>query len=66
MNSIALKINELSFSYPNKKALDAISFEVAAGECTVLLGPNGAGKSTLFALITRLYDSHSGSIELCG
>lgn len=64
--AIALAVEQLSFSYGGKKALDTISFQVLAGECTVLLGPNGAGKSTLFALITRLYDSHDGRISLCG
>ncbi|MSS76143.1 MAG: ATP-binding cassette domain-containing protein [Methyloglobulus sp.] len=63
---IALSIEDLSFSYSDKKALDQVSFDIQSGECTVLLGPNGAGKSTLFALITRLYDARSGRIELCG
>lgn len=62
----ALSVKDLSFSYGGKKALDHVSFDIQAGECTVLLGPNGAGKSTLFALITRLYDARSGRIELCG
>lgn len=66
MSDTALKITGLSFAYGAKKALDDVSFSVADGECTILLGPNGAGKSTLFSLITRLYDSRSGSIELCG
>ena len=56
----------MSFSYGGKKALDQVSFKIRPGECTLLLGPNGAGKSTLFSLITRLYDSREGSIELCG
>jgi ABC-2 type transport system ATP-binding protein len=64
--TIALKIENLSFSYQNKKALNGVSFSVAEGECTLLLGPNGAGKSTLFSLITRLYDTRIGKIELCG
>jgi ABC-2 type transport system ATP-binding protein len=62
----ALSIEDLSFSYSGKKALDQVSFDSQSGECTILLGPNGAGKSTLFALITRLYDARSGRIELCG
>ena len=62
----ALSLEDLSFSYSGKKALDQISFTINAGECTILLGPNGAGKSTLFSLITRLYDTHAGRIELCG
>ncbi|CAA9890702.1 ABC transporter, ATP-binding subunit, PQQ-dependent alcohol dehydrogenase system [Candidatus Methylobacter favarea] len=63
---IALSIEDLSFSYGKKKALDRINFRIQPGECTLLLGPNGAGKSTLFSLITRLYDSRGGNIELCG
>jgi ABC-2 type transport system ATP-binding protein len=62
----ALVIEDVSFSYSGKKALDQVSFVINSGECTLLLGPNGAGKSTLFALITRLYDTRSGRIELCG
>ncbi|MEY3288331.1 MAG: hypothetical protein RLZZ419_573 [Pseudomonadota bacterium] len=64
--AIALSIENLSFSYSGKKALDQVNFNICAGECTLLLGPNGAGKSTLFSLITRLYDTHEGRIELCG
>ncbi len=66
MSPIALSIEDVSFSYSGKKALDQIGFKINAGECTVLLGPNGAGKSTLFSLITRLYDTRNGRIELCG
>ena len=62
----ALAIDQLSFSYSGKKALDQVGFTVKSSECTILLGPNGAGKSTLFSLITRLYDSRQGSIQLCG
>lgn len=62
----ALSIENLSFSYHIKKALDQVSFTVNSSECTLLLGPNGAGKSTLFSLITRLYDSRHGKIQLCG
>ena len=47
------------------KALDAVSFSVAAGEFTILLGPNGAGKTTLFSLITGLYHSRHGQISIC-
>jgi ABC-2 type transport system ATP-binding protein len=63
---MALDIQNLSFAYGPKKALDDVNFTVNTGECTILLGPNGAGKSTLFSLITRLYDSRSGSIAICG
>ncbi len=64
--SASLEVENLSFSYGRKKALDQVSFSIDPSECTILLGPNGAGKSTLFSLITRLYDSTDGKIKLCG
>ncbi|MEE9339410.1 MAG: ABC transporter ATP-binding protein [Methylococcaceae bacterium] len=64
--SASLEVENLSFSYGRKKALDQVSFSIDPSECTILLGPNGAGKSTLFSLITRLYDSQGGKIKLCG
>ena len=66
MTEIALAVDDLSFAYGTKKALNGVAFEVKPGECTILLGPNGAGKSTLFSLITRLYDARVGRIALCG
>lgn len=66
IQSAALDVEGLSFSYGGKKALDQVNFSIQPAECTILLGPNGAGKSTLFSLVTRLYDSHHGKIQLCG
>lgn len=66
MNSVALAIEDLTFAYGAKKALDHVGFSIHTGECTILLGPNGAGKSTLFSLITRLYDTRLGRIALAG
>jgi len=62
----ALKVNGVSHSYGQRKALDDVSFHVPQGSFTALLGPNGAGKSTLFSLITRLFDVRHGSIEILG
>ena len=62
----ALEVQQLSFSYAARPALDDVSLSVAGGEFTVLLGPNGAGKTTLFSLITRLYDRRRGEIRIGG
>ncbi|TMV09103.1 ATP-binding cassette domain-containing protein [Ruegeria sediminis] len=61
-----LRVENLSFSYRSKTALSGVSFEVASGMFCALLGPNGAGKSTLFALMTRLFTSPQGRIEIAG
>lgn len=62
----ALAVEHLSYAYGSRQALDDVSFEVQAGQCSILLGPNGAGKSTLFALITHLYDTRQGTIAIHG
>lgn len=61
-----LAVRELSFHYGAKTALDAVSFEVAAGTFCGLLGPNGAGKSTLVSLLTRLLVAPDGDISVAG
>lgn len=63
---LALEITDLSFRFGNKVALDDVNFSVGMGQFKVLLGPNGAGKTTLFSLVTRLYDSALGQIQVSG
>ncbi len=62
----ALSVQAVSHSFGDVRAVDDVSFDVAAGRFTALLGVNGAGKSTLFNLITRLYSNRSGRIAVCG
>ena len=62
----ALEVANVSHSYGTRKALDDVSLSVGAGKFCVLLGLNGAGKSTLFSLITRLYATRTGKIEIFG
>jgi ABC-2 type transport system ATP-binding protein len=61
-----LRVAGLSYAYGAKRALDEVSLRVEPGQFCALLGPNGAGKSTLFALLTRLFSSAQGSIEIAG
>ena len=61
-----LSVQNVSYWYGAKQALDDVSFDVYPGRVTALLGPNGAGKTTLFSLITRLFDAPTGRIEIDG
>lgn len=61
-----LSVQNLSYAYGDKQALDDVSFCVPSGGFCALLGPNGAGKSTLFALLTRLFTTWQGQIEIAG
>ncbi|MFC7704149.1 ATP-binding cassette domain-containing protein [Plastorhodobacter daqingensis] len=62
----ALRVAGLSHAFGAVQALRDVSFDVPRGRFVALLGVNGAGKTTLFSLVTRLYDSTSGTIEVVG
>lgn len=48
------------------RAVDRVSFELAAGTLNVLLGPSGCGKSTTLRLIAGLEIADSGRISIGG
>jgi ABC-2 type transport system ATP-binding protein len=62
----ALAIRQVSHAYGSRQALRDVSMTVLPSRFTALLGLNGAGKTTLFSLITRLYDTRVGAIEVLG
>jgi len=66
IESAALTVTGVSHAYGPRKALDDVSLTVPQARFTALLGLNGAGKTTLFSLITRLYDTRHGSIDVLG
>ncbi|MHB9147963.1 MAG: ABC transporter ATP-binding protein [Candidatus Amoebophilus sp.] len=59
-----ITFENVSFTYPDTgiRALNNISFEIAAGESVAIFGTTGSGKSTIASLLTRLYEADSGSI----
>ena len=61
-----LKVSNLGKSFGGVKAVDGISFELAAGELLALIGPNGAGKSTTFNMVNGQLRADVGSIALDG
>jgi branched-chain amino acid transport system ATP-binding protein len=57
---------DLAINFGGIRALDGVSFEVAAGQVFTIIGPNGAGKTTIFNLVSRIYDPSQGRLTFCG
>ncbi len=64
IDSIAFK--EVSLSYGDKQALQAVDFEAKSGEMIALIGNSGGGKSSLMNLLMRFYAPTSGDILING
>lgn len=65
-DTLKVCIENLSFTYPDRPdaVLSHFSLNMQRGEHIALLGPTGCGKSTLLALLTRGWESQSGTITL--
>jgi ABC-2 type transport system ATP-binding protein len=56
----------VSREYRQVKALDGVSFSIAAGELVGYIGPNGAGKSTTVKTLSGILVPDSGRCEVRG
>ncbi len=62
-----VEVSDLEKVYPGAvRALDGVSFHVAAGETFGFLGPNGAGKTTAIRILVTLLRPTSGSATIDG
>lgn len=59
-----LSVEALQKSFGGLRAVDALGFEVSAGEVLGLLGPNGSGKTTALNLISGALHPDAGEILL--
>lgn len=59
---LPLRVDGLTFLAGNRRLLDNVTFELAAGKRSVILGPNGAGKSLMLRLCHGLITPSAGSI----
>jgi branched-chain amino acid transport system ATP-binding protein len=64
--TVLLQVCELARAFGGLKAVDALSFEVNAGEIVGLIGPNGSGKTTALNLISGALRPDSGSVRFDG
>lgn len=61
-----IHIDDLSYEYPGKRALDHVSCTIPANTITALVGPNGAGKTTLLRCLSALDSPMQGKITIDG
>jgi len=61
-----VKVEGLTKSFGQLKAVDGVSFEVQEGEIFGFLGPNGAGKTTTINMLTTLLSSSGGNATIDG
>jgi ABC-2 type transport system ATP-binding protein len=63
LQQIVLKVDSISKTFSNVKAVNNISFSVEQGDIYAFLGPNGAGKTTTLRILLDIIKSDSGHIE---
>ena len=61
-----LEMRGIRKTFPGVVALDAVDFDLRAGEVHVLLGENGAGKSTLMKILSGAYTKDAGDVFIDG
>jgi ABC-2 type transport system ATP-binding protein len=59
-----LAVRSLTKRYGRRVALDAVSFELHAGEILGVIGPNGAGKTTLLSILSGVLAPSDGEVTL--
>jgi branched-chain amino acid transport system ATP-binding protein len=62
----ALKLEGVTRTFGALRAIEDVSFSVAAGERRAVIGANGAGKTTLFNVITGDFPATAGRVRFFG
>ena len=62
----AILAEGLTKSFPGVKAVDALSFDVRAGEIFGLVGPDGAGKTTTLRMLAGIMPMDAGKAMVAG
>jgi ABC-2 type transport system ATP-binding protein len=61
-----IEVESLSKLYGDFRAVQSLSFRVAAGEVVGLVGPNGAGKTTTLRSIAGIVRASDGRVRVAG
>src|SRR5262249_51478191 len=61
-----ISLQHLTKRFGAQVAVDALTFEIPAGQIVGFLGPNGAGKSTTLKMLTGMLEPSGGMATVCG
>ncbi|MER3443162.1 MAG: ABC transporter ATP-binding protein [Meiothermus sp.] len=61
--SVVLDVVDLSYSYPEVRLFDRLTFSLGPGDALALLGPSGSGKTTLLHLVAGLLRIQGGEVR---
>jgi energy-coupling factor transport system ATP-binding protein len=65
-NSLRIKIDSLSVSYPGHEAIKNFSTDIYSNEIVALMGRNGAGKSSLLKAMAGIAQHAHGTVGISG
>lgn len=65
-STVAIRVRNVSKSFPGVQALRSVNFELLSGEVHGLVGANGAGKSTFIRMLSGASIPDTGEIEVQG
>jgi len=63
---VKLTVRGVEMRYADKRVLEPIDLDVAAGELICLLGPSGCGKSTFLQIVAGFHAPTAGTIAIDG
>lgn len=61
-----ISVSQLTKRFGAQVAVNALSFDISAGQIVGFLGPNGAGKSTTLKMLTGMLEPTEGTANICG
>ncbi|MGH3584437.1 MAG: ATP-binding cassette domain-containing protein, partial [Mycobacterium sp.] len=66
MSEYAIQVEDVTKQFGDKRALNGVTFSMAAGTVLGVLGPNGAGKTTTINVLSTLVRPTSGHATVAG
>jgi ABC-2 type transport system ATP-binding protein len=66
MNMNVIRVDSVSKSFGDHRAVEKISFEVSKGEMVALVGADGAGKTTTIRMLCGIVPADEGKLSVCG